>query len=71
MSSSAYYLGRAEKLRLALLCTLDPIAAIRLRNFIEKYRNLAERANKKIDCPPLDPVEHEHGFAERAEVSVD
>jgi hypothetical protein len=44
---------RAERLRFALLSTQDPVAAVRLSNFVEKYRALAERADKAA------AVEHE------------
>jgi hypothetical protein len=42
--SASYYRRRAEVLRIALITTRRPEAAVRLRAFIEKYRALAEQA---------------------------
>jgi hypothetical protein len=71
MPNSAHYWRRAERLRLALLLTPSPVAAARLRNFVEKYRVLAERADKRIASPPLNPVEDERALIEKADLSVD
>ena len=50
---------RAERLRFALISTHSAVATARLRNFVEKYRVLEERAAKMIESPPLHAVEHE------------
>jgi hypothetical protein len=42
--SASYYRHRAQVLRVALITTRRPEAAVRLRAFIEKYRALADRA---------------------------
>jgi hypothetical protein len=61
---------RAERLRFALISTRNPVAAARLRNFVEKYRILAERAAKRIDSPPLDTFQRER-LDEKASVIFD
>jgi hypothetical protein len=50
---------RAEKLRFALISTQNPVAAARLRQFVQNYRALEEHAVKKIESPPLHTVEYE------------
>jgi hypothetical protein len=58
MPSSEYYRARAEKLRMLMLMTSDPVAAGRLRGFVQRYRVLAERAKKTIESSPLQaPIE--------------
>jgi len=59
MSSArvTHYLRRAEKLRIAMLTAHDPATQSRLRNLVHKYRDLALRAEKKIDSPPLQTAE--------------
>lgn len=57
---------RAERLRFALISTHSPVATARLRNFVEKYRVLEERAAKMIDSLPLHAVEHERVTDETA-----
>ena len=69
MPSSSHCRRRAEKLRIALLCTPDPVAATRLRIFVEKYRVLADRADKKNNFPSLDTIEQEHALSEKTDVS--
>jgi len=49
MLSAAYYRHRAEVLRFALITTWEPVAARRLRTLVEKYRGLADRADKHIE----------------------
>ena len=46
MLRSEYCLARAERLRIVMLTTSDPAAAVRLRGFVQKYRTLAERAKR-------------------------
>ena len=46
MLSAAYYRHRAEVFRFALLTTSEPVAEGRLRTIVEKYRRLADRADK-------------------------
>ena len=48
MLSATYYRHRAELLRFALLTTSEPVAEARLRTIVEKYRGLADRADKHI-----------------------
>jgi hypothetical protein len=47
--SASYYRRRAEVLRVALITTSRPEAAVRLRAFMEKYRALADRAARDAD----------------------
>ena len=49
MLRSEYCLARAERLRILMLTTSDPAAAVRLRGFVQKYRTLAERAERKVE----------------------
>ena len=49
-----YCLARAEHLRLLMLTAPDPAAAARLRGFVQKYRQLADRAKGTIDSRPLN-----------------
>jgi hypothetical protein len=53
MLRSEYCLVRAEQIRLLMLTTSDPADQIRLRGFVQKYRDLAERAKKEVEPPPL------------------
>ena len=46
MLRSEYCLARAERLRIVMLTTSDPAAAVRLGGFVQKYRTLAERAKR-------------------------
>jgi hypothetical protein len=46
MLSSAHCRYRVERLRLVLLVTTDPTAALRLRDIIARYRALADRARR-------------------------
>jgi hypothetical protein len=63
---------RAERLRLALLCTADPVATARIRRLIEKYRNLAAYADKRIGASQVNSVEQGHpSRTEKANASVD
>ena len=58
-----YCLARAERLRMLMLTASDPASAVRLRGFVQKYRDLAERAKKQIESPPLNPVGIEYGLS--------
>ena len=53
MLRSEYCLARAERLRMLMLTASDPAAAVRLRGFVQKYRILAERAERKVESLPL------------------
>jgi len=53
MLRSEYCLARAERLRMLMLTASDPAVAVRLRGFIQKYRILAEHAEKKVESPLL------------------
>jgi hypothetical protein len=55
MLRSEYCLARAERLRMLMLTASDPASARRLRGFVQKYRDLAERAKKQVESPPLSP----------------
>lgn len=46
MLSHAHCRHRAEMLRVALITTTDPIAAFRLRKFVEKYKILAQHSDR-------------------------
>jgi hypothetical protein len=59
MPSAAYYWRRVEVLRFALITTRDPVAAARLRTFIEKYRVRAERGVQETESPKLGSVEQD------------
>jgi hypothetical protein len=54
MLRSEYCLARAERLRMLMLTASDPASADRLRGFVQKYRDLAERAKKQVESPPLN-----------------
>lgn len=56
MLSSKHCKSRAEALRFSLLVTSHRAAAARLRNAIEKYRLLAERA-RQMEPPPVDEAQ--------------
>ena len=49
MLRSEYCLARAERLRMLMLTASDPASALRLRGFVQKYRDLAERAKKQVE----------------------
>jgi hypothetical protein len=63
MLRSEYCLARAERLRMLMLTASDPASAVRLRGFVEKYRDLAERTKKRVESPPLNPVRVEYGLS--------
>jgi hypothetical protein len=63
MLRSEYCLARAERLRMLMLTASDPASALRLRGFVQKYRDLAERAKKKVESPPLNPIRIEYGLS--------
>jgi len=67
MPSAVHCQNRAERLRFALLLTPDPAAAARLRSFVENYRVLAARADKKIASPPSGSVEQVHAITKRSQ----
>jgi hypothetical protein len=50
---------RVDRLRFAVISTRNPVAGARLRNFIEKYRVLAEQADKKVGSRSGRAVEQE------------
>jgi hypothetical protein len=64
MPDAAYYRRRVEKLRFALITTRDRAAAARLRTFIERYRVLAERADRETESPQLGMSEQDGAWAE-------
>jgi hypothetical protein len=41
-------MARAEQLRMLMLTASDPVADVRLRGFIQKYRDLADRARETV-----------------------
>jgi hypothetical protein len=53
MLSSEHCRTRAERLRILMLSASDITAATRLRGFVQKYRILAEHAEKKVESPRL------------------
>jgi hypothetical protein len=53
MLSSEHCRTRAERLRILMLSASDIGAATRLRGFVQKYRILAEHAEKKVESPLL------------------
>ena len=53
MLRSEYCLARAEQIRLLMLTASDPADQMRLRGFVQKYRDLAERARKEVEPLPL------------------
>jgi hypothetical protein len=57
-----YCLARAERLRMLMLTASDPASEVRLRGFVQKYRDLAERTKKQVEFPPLNPVRIEYGL---------
>jgi hypothetical protein len=57
MLRSEYRIARAERLRMLMLTASDPASAVRLRGFVEKYRDLAERTKKQVESQPLNPVQ--------------
>ena len=63
MLRSEYCLARAERLRMLMLTASDPASAVRLRGFVQKYRDLAERAKKQVEFPPLNPIRIEYGLS--------
>lgn len=63
MLRSEYCLARAERLRMLMLTASDPASADRLRGFVQKYRELAERSKKQVEFPPLNPVRFDYGIS--------
>jgi len=55
MLGSEYCLARAERLRMLMLTAPDPAAELRLRGFVQKYRDLAVRAKKNERRPSRAP----------------
>jgi hypothetical protein len=53
MLGSEYCLARAEQLRLLMLTASDPADQIRLKEYVQKYRALADRAKKEVGPRPL------------------
>ena len=47
MLGSEYCLARAERLRMLMLTAPDLASELRLRGFIQKYRDLAVRARRE------------------------
>jgi hypothetical protein len=56
MLRSEYCLVRAEQIRLLMLTASDPADQIRLREYVQKYRALAERARKEVEPLPLSKI---------------
>ena len=52
MLSSEYCLARAERMRMLMITASDPAYQLRLRGFVVKYRDLAERAKKDVKPRP-------------------
>jgi hypothetical protein len=53
MLRSEHCLARAERLRILMLTASDPASQLRLRGFVERYRELAERAKRKVVSRPF------------------
>jgi hypothetical protein len=53
MLRSEHCLARAERLRILMLTASDPASQLRLRGFVERYRDLAERAKRKVVSRPF------------------
>ena len=53
MLSSEYCLARAEQMRMLMLTASYPAAQLRLRGFVQKYRDLADRARREVKSLPL------------------
>jgi hypothetical protein len=53
MLHTEHCLARAERLRMLMLNAPDPATELRLRGFVQKYRELAERAKKSVGSLPL------------------
>ena len=49
MLRSEYCLARAERLRMLMLTASDPASELRLREFVQKYRDLAEHTKKQVE----------------------
>ena len=54
MLRSEYCLVRPERLRMLMLTALDPASELRLREFVQKYRDLAERTKNRVHSLPLE-----------------
>ena len=52
MLSSEYCLARAERMRMLMLTASDPASQLRLRGFVQRYRDLAERAKREAKSLP-------------------
>jgi hypothetical protein len=53
MLRSEHCLARAERLRILMLTASDPASQLRLRGFVERYRDLAERAKREVESRPF------------------
>ena len=53
MLRSEYCLARAERLRMLMLTASDPADQMRLRGFVQRYRDLAERAKREAKSRPF------------------
>jgi hypothetical protein len=53
MLRTEHCLARAERLRMLMLNAPDPATELRLRGFVQKYRDLAERTKNKVQSLPL------------------
>jgi hypothetical protein len=53
MLSFEHCLVRAERLRMLMLTASDPTAEIRLRGFVHKYKDLAERGKRLTEVKNL------------------
>jgi hypothetical protein len=53
MLRAEHCLVRAEQLRMLMLTESDPASQLRLRSFIQKYRDLAERAKREAKSHPF------------------
>jgi hypothetical protein len=56
MLRSEYCLARAERLRILMLTASDAASELRLREFVQKYRDLAERTKKQVESSPFNVV---------------
>jgi hypothetical protein len=53
MLRSEHCLARAERMRMLMLTESDLASQLRLRNFIQKYRDLAEQAKREAKSHPI------------------
>jgi hypothetical protein len=54
MPHADHCLARAERLRMLMLTAPDTATELRLRGFIQKYRDLAEHAKSEVESRPFE-----------------